>query len=159
MADVHRRAAESMPRLTPDEVATRGFAAAFRGISELEVRNFLKRVADEMVTVRAREEALAAQVAELQEQLQHPPLVTEDRLLDALGEETARVLRSAQESAEEIKARAEARAEEVTAAAETQAGTVREEADADAAAMRDAAQTAAATREEEAVTFATETAR
>jgi len=84
-----------MPRLTPDEIATRGFAAAFRGVSELEVRNFLKRVADEMTTALTREAALDAQVAELQEQLRHPPLVTEDRLLDALGEETARVLRSA----------------------------------------------------------------
>jgi cell division septum initiation protein DivIVA len=157
VADVHRRAAESKARLTPDEVATRGFAAAFRGVSELEVRNFLKRVAEEMATARAREEALTAQVAELQEQLRHPPLVSEDRLLDALGEETARVLRSAQESAEEIRRRAEERAEEVTTAAETQAASVREEADADAAAMRDAAQTAAAAREEEAVTFATET--
>src|SRR6478735_1362679 len=144
-----------MPRLTPDEVSTRGFAAAFRGISELEVRNFLKRVADEMSTALAREEALQAQVAELQEKLEHPPLVTEDRLLDALGEETARVLRSAQESAEEIRTRATAKAEELTAAAE--AAATREEADTDAAAMRDAAQTAAAAREEEAVAFATET--
>jgi cell division septum initiation protein DivIVA len=157
VADVHRRAAASSPRLTPDEVSTRGFAAAFRGVSELEVRNFLKRVADEMSTALAREEALQAQVAELQEQLEHPPLVTEDRLLDALGEETARVLRSAQESAEEIRTRAIAKAEELTATAEAEAAATREEADADAAAMRDAAQTAAAAREEEAVAFATET--
>jgi cell division septum initiation protein DivIVA len=157
VADVHRRAAASSPRLTPDEVSTRGFAAAFRGVSELEVRNFLKRVADEMTTALAREEALQAQVAELQEQLEHPPLVTEDRLLDALGEETARVLRSAQESAEEIRARATAKAEELTATAEAAASATREEADTDAAAMRDAAQTAAAAREEEALAFATET--
>src|SRR6478735_4135392 len=146
-----------MPRLTPDEVSTRGFAAAFRGISELEVRNFLKRVADEMSTALAREEALQAQVAELQEKLEDPPLVTEDRLLDARGEETARVLRSAQESAEEIRTRATAKAEELTATAEAEAAATREEADTDAAAMRDAAQTAAAAREEEAVAFATET--
>ena len=157
MADVHRRAAASSPRLTPDEVSTRGFAAAFRGVSELEVRNFLKRVADEMSTALAREEALQAQVAELQEKLEHPPLVTEDRLLDALGEKTARVLRSAQESAEEIRTRATAKAEELTATAEAEAAATREEADTDAAAMRDAAQTAAAAREEEAVAFATET--
>src|SRR5262245_55700090 len=106
-----------MPRLTPDEVATRGFAAAFRRVRELEVRNFLNGVADEMTTALARESALNEQVAELQEQLRHPPLVTEDRLLDALGEETARVLRSAQESAEDIKRRAEERAETVTTTA------------------------------------------
>jgi cell division septum initiation protein DivIVA len=157
VADVHRRAAASSPRLTPDEVSTRGFAAAFRGISELEVRNFLKRVADEMTTALAREDALQAQVAELQEQLQHPPLVTEERLLDALGEETARVLRSAQESAEQIRSRAESQAEELTTAAEAAAASTREEADTDAGAMRDAAQTAAAAREEAAIAFATET--
>src|SRR6478752_3600882 len=106
-----------------------------------------------MSTALAREEALQAQVAELQEQLEHPPLVTEDRLLDALGEETARVLRSAQE----IRTRATAKGEELTATAEAEAAATREEADTDAAAMRDAAQTAAAAREEEAVAFATET--
>ena len=72
------------------------------------MRNFLKRVADEIATALAREEALEARITELEEQVRHPPLVTEDRLLDALGEETARVLRSAQESAEEIRTRADA---------------------------------------------------
>ena len=53
MADVHRRAVGSAPRMTPDEIANRGFASAFRGISETEVRTFLKRVADEVaLTVR-----------------------------------------------------------------------------------------------------------
>jgi DivIVA domain-containing protein len=157
VADVHRRAAASAPRLTPDEVATRGFATAFRGLSELEVRNFLKRVAEEMTTALGREEVLQGQVADLQEQLANPPLVTEERLLDALGEETARVLRSAQESAEQIRSHAETRAGEVTGDAEAAARTTREEADADAAAMRDAAQTAAAAREQESLTFASET--
>ena len=157
MPDVHRRAAASAPRLTPEEISTRGFAAAFRGVSELEVRNFLKRVADEMTTSLEREQALEAQVAELQEQLKHPPVVTEDRLLEALGEETARVLRSAQESAEEIRTKAQEQADSLVAEAEAAATRTREEADSDAAAMRDAAQTAASTREEEAEQYATET--
>ncbi|MGZ6911595.1 MAG: DivIVA domain-containing protein [Acidimicrobiia bacterium] len=157
MADVHRRAAASAPRLTPDEIATRGFAAAFRGLSELEVRNFLKRVADEMTTALERERSLETQITELQEQVKNPPVVTEDRLLEALGEETARVLRSAQESAEEIRSRAEARAETVTTEAEAAATATRADADQDAAAMRDAAQSAAAAREEAADTYARET--
>jgi len=148
--DVHRRAAASAPRLTPDEVATRGFAAAFRGISELEVRNFLKRVAEEMTTAREREDALDARIAELEAQVKDPPVVTEDRLLEALGEETARVLRSAQESAEDIRARAQERADALMAEADASATETRETADHDAAAMRDAAQTAAAAREDEA---------
>ncbi len=155
MSDVHRRAAASAPRLSPEEVATRGFAASFRGISELEVRNYLRRIADEMTTAQAREEALQVQIEELREQVSNPPVVTEDRLLDALGEETARVLRSAQESAEQIRTRAEEKAAAAIAEAESAATAVREEADTDARAMRDAAQTAAAAREDEATEYAT----
>ena len=150
MSDVHRRAAASAPRLTAEEVATRGFAAAFRGISELEVRNFLKRVAEELTLARTREEELIVQIDDLRDQVKSPPIVTEDRLLDALGEETARVLRSAQESAEQIRQRAEEKAAATVAAAEAAATATREEADADAAAMRDDAQIAAAARESEA---------
>ena len=154
MSDVHRRAAASAPRLTPEEVATRGFAAAFRGISELEVRNFLKRVAEELALARAREEELIALADDLRDQVKSPPIVTEDRLLDALGEETARVLRSAQESADQIRSRAEEKAHTAVVDAEAAAAATREEADADAAAMRDAAQTAAAGREDEASQYA-----
>ncbi len=156
MSDVHRRAAASAPRLSPDEVATRGFAAAFRGISETEVRNFLRRVADEIAAGRAREDELTEQVEALRKAVADPPLVTEDRLLEALGEETARVLRSAQVSAEQIRARAEEHAAATMAAADAAAAATREEADTDARAMRDDAQTAAAAREEAATTYATE---
>ena len=156
MSDVHRRAAASAPRLSPDEVATRGFAAAFRGISETEVRNFLRRVADEIAAGRAREDELTEQVEALRVAVADPPLVTEDRLLEALGEETARVLRSAQESAEQIRARAEDHAAATTATADAAAAATREEADTDARALRDDAQTAAAAREEAATTYATE---
>ena len=156
MSDVHRRAAASAPRLSPDEVATRGFAAAFRGISETEVRNFLRRVADEIAAGRAREDELTEQVDALRVAVADPPLVTEDRLLEALGEETARVLRSAQESAEQIRTRAGENAATTIAAADTAAAATREEADTDARALRDDAQTAAAAREEAATTYATE---
>jgi cell division septum initiation protein DivIVA len=156
VADVHRRAAASAPRLTPDEIATRGFASAFRGISELEVRNFLKRVGEEMATALEREAALESQIEDLRRQVADPPLVTEDRLLDALGEETARVLRSAQESAEGIRSRAEAGAASLVENAEADAARLREEADADAAAMRDSAQTAASAREEDANRYVAE---
>ena len=150
MSDVHRRAAASAPRLTAEEVATRGFAASFRGISELEVRNFLKRVAEELTLARTREEELIVQIDDLRDQVKSPPIVTEDRLLDALGEETARVLRSAQESAEQIRQRAEEKAATKIAEADAAATATREEADADAVAMRDAAQIAASAREREA---------
>ncbi len=156
MAEVNRRAAKNGPRLTAEEIASRGFQASFRGISEPEVRTFLRRVADETAAARDHEDDLNEKINELQEQVKNPPIVTEDRLLDALGEETARVLRSAQEAAAEIRRSAEANAATVIADAEQMATAAREEADSDARAMRDTAQTAAAARETESTTFAAE---
>ena len=79
---LHRRAAASSSRLTPEEITNRGFASAFRGVSETEVRNFLRRVADEIVGAAGARGGPPAQVEELQEQLANPPPVTEQQLLD-----------------------------------------------------------------------------
>src|SRR4051812_8017310 len=62
MAESHRRTAGSSSRLTPEEITNRSFASAFRGISETEVRNFLKRVADDIGAMRAREADLVREV-------------------------------------------------------------------------------------------------
>src|SRR5260370_2209173 len=112
MADMElpRRSVSSSTRLTPEEIVKRGFANAFRGVSETEVRNFLKRVADEFVALRDRERDLTARVEQLEDRLRNPPPPTEQQLLDSLGEETARVLRSAQEAADDIRRKAEERA-------------------------------------------------
>ncbi len=85
------------------------------------MRNFLERVGQELATAFEREEALEQEIDELRRQVADPPIVTEDRLLEALGEETARVLRSAQESAEEIRSRAEAGAASLVENAEADA--------------------------------------
>ena len=128
MAEPHRRAAASSTRLTPEEITNRGFASAFRGVSETEVRNFLRRVADELVAMRTREDDLSSEVADLQEQLRNPAPVTEQQLLSSLGEETARVLRSAQDAAEEIRKRAEERAGTMVREAQEESGRLREDA-------------------------------
>jgi DivIVA domain-containing protein len=131
--DLHRRAAASGPKLTPEEIASRGFASAFRGVSETEVRNFLRRVADEVAALRNVEEDLSVRLREAEEQLRHPPAPTEQQLLDSLGEETARVLRSAQEAAEDIRSRAEERAAQLVKDAQEEARRTREAADEHAA--------------------------
>src|SRR4051812_21538953 len=77
-------------RRRPEGVAPGGSAAACRGGGELGLRTSRRRVPDEIATARAREEALEARITEREERVHPPPLVTEDRLLDALGEETAR---------------------------------------------------------------------
>ncbi len=126
MAEAPRRMPGGSPRLTPEEIASRGFASAFRGVSETDVRNYLKRVADEVAIARERELELMDQVSELRSLLSSPPPVTEQALLDSLGEETARVLRSAQDAAEEIRSRAEERAGVVVRESQEAAASLRE---------------------------------
>src|SRR5262249_48022089 len=117
-----QRLISSTPHLSPDEIANRSFSKGVRGFSESEVRAFLKRVSDEMAVVRDRENELLSTIDALEEQLRQPRPLTEQELLDALGEETARLLRSAREAGDEIRAKAEERAsairEDARAAAE-----------------------------------------
>ena len=139
MADDERDRAEpedDSGGLTPDEIASRSFSAARRGIAEPEVRAFLREVADEIATLEARaddeQERLRARIAGLERQLQEqskPRRPTEEEMVAALGDETARVLRSAQEAAEEIKANAAARIEGLVAEAEAEAARLRESAE------------------------------
>jgi DivIVA domain-containing protein len=156
MAESQRRTAGSPSRLTPEEITNRGFASAFRGISETEVRNFLKRVADEIGALRNREADLRRQVEDLKEQVAHPPAVTEEQLLASLGEETARVLRSAQEAAEEIRKRAEERAGELVREAQETAAKTREDADEHAKTVRSESEQRARETEEQAKAEAAE---
>ncbi|MFZ4515362.1 MAG: DivIVA domain-containing protein [Acidimicrobiia bacterium] len=116
-------------RMLPEEVANRSFRSALRGISESDVRTFLRRVADEMARIRADESALRERIADLEARSNAPVSLTEQQLLDALGEETAKVLRSAQDAADEIRTKAEARAALVRREAQDEARRVREEAD------------------------------
>jgi len=155
MADLHRRAAATSSRLTPEEITNRGFASAFRGISETEVRNFLRRVADEIVAAREKEAELAREVDDLKNQIANPSPVTEQQLLNSLGEETARVLRSAQEAAEEIRKRAEERAGALVKEAQEKATKLREDAQAHATTRKEAGERKATELEERAEAKAT----
>jgi len=121
--------------LSPDEIVTRGFPTQFRGFSETEVRNFLKRIADELAAAQKREQRLDEQVAELSQQLRNPTPLTEAELLERLGAETARVLRSAQEAADDIRDKAQTRASGLVEEAQERARVMRAEADATIARM------------------------
>ncbi|MEN9595086.1 MAG: hypothetical protein RLY23_1569 [Actinomycetota bacterium] len=133
--DVRRLAVSSSPKLTPDEIASRSFAKAVRGVSEAEVRSFLSRVAEEVAAISEREDSLRSRIESLEEQLRSPKAPTDQELLTALGEETARVLRSAQSAAEDIRTRSEERAAAILKDAEEQSKT-----------MSDAAEEAATTQ-------------
>jgi DivIVA domain-containing protein len=124
-----QRTISSTPRLTPDEVASRSFPTAFRGISETDVRAFLKRVSEDLAMVRGREQELMATIDELEARLRNPRPLDEQELLDALGEETTRLLRSAREAATDIRGKAEERAARLVHDAHEEAKRVRQEAD------------------------------
>jgi DivIVA domain-containing protein len=121
-SDRRQRLISSSPRLSTDEVASRSFAKGVRGFSETEVRAFLKRVSEELAIARGREAELESAIDALEDQVRAPRPLSEQELLDALGEETARLLRSAREASDDIRKKAEDRAahlvEEAASAAE-----------------------------------------
>jgi DivIVA domain-containing protein len=132
MTDTERRQQRlitSTPQLTPEEIATRSFGTGFRGYAEAEVRSFLKRISEQLVATKDHQTDLEAAIDSLEEQLRQPRPLSEQELLDALGEETARLLRSAREAADKIRAKADERAEVVIDDATQAATRVREEAE------------------------------
>ena len=96
----------STARLHPDEVARRTFATARRGFEPAEVRSFLEAVAREMAAAADREVEMRRAVADADHRAANPVL-DEATLTAALGQETARVLRSAHDAAADLLARAE----------------------------------------------------
>ena len=126
--DRRQRLITSTPHFTPEEVAARSFSTGFRGYSETEVRGFLKRVSEQLLVARDRERELEAAVDAMEEQLRQPRPLSEQELLDALGEETARLLRSAREAGENIRKKAEDQAAEILASATSESERMRSEA-------------------------------
>ncbi|MDQ1481091.1 MAG: hypothetical protein QOI44_1952 [Actinomycetota bacterium] len=124
-----RRLISSTPHVTAEQVGQQSFSTSFRGYSEAEVRAFLKRVSDELITTRDRETELLDAIDALEEQLRSPRPLDESQLLDALGAETSRLLRSARETADEIRKRAEEQATQAAEAAAAELQSRRGEAD------------------------------
>ena len=127
--DRRQRLITSTPHLSPEEVASRSFATGFRGYSEAEVRGFLKRVSEQLAVGRDRERELEGAIDALEEQLRQPRPLNEKELLDALGEETAQLLRSAREASENIRKKSEERAAQTMEEATTTAERMRTEAE------------------------------
>ena len=94
-----RRLISSTPQLTPEQVSQQSFPTGFRGYAEGDVRVLEARV--RRVGRRPdRESELLDAVDVLEEQLRSPRPLDESQLLDALGAETSRLLRSARETAD-----------------------------------------------------------
>lgn len=124
------------PPLDATGIARRQFSTSRKGFDPAEVRAFLHDVSD-MVGRLQRGEAherdraeRAEQRAKLAEQLD------EHRLVELLGEETARVLEAAREAAVDIRTHAEESAARLVREAQAEARSISEQADVAAAARR-----------------------
>ena len=150
MAPERRSLITSEPTLSAEEVLHRTFATTFRGLDPGEVRAFLERVATELRSLRERNQELEQRLREAESRAAHPEL-DEATLMNALGEETARVIRSAHEAAADIRGKAEENAQRILREGHEEATRLRadadrvltvrtEEADAAAASFREAAE-------------------
>jgi DivIVA domain-containing protein len=126
MTDTSDSFATRGSRTTPEAIAERQFSQVKRGYAESEVRAYLRMVSSDFAAAAARERDLAARVRELEEQARKPKLPPTDQdLITALGEETARVLGQARESALELRAKAEEHARRVVREAQETARELR----------------------------------
>lgn len=124
MDQERRTAVPNQQRLAPEDIATRAFSSSFRGLSESEVRAYLKRISDEMVAAHTREQELRGELAAAVERAAHREPLDESELLEALGEETAKLLRSAREAARDIRSKAEESAAAVRSEAQVESERV-----------------------------------
>jgi DivIVA domain-containing protein len=116
------------PSLTPELIQAQSFTASFRGFDQTEVRTFLNRVAAEIRTLRERTSHLESAWHSAEERAARPPVLDEDTLMSAVGEETAAILRTARAAATDLKTKAAEEAERTLTDANARAGEINEEA-------------------------------
>src|SRR5438105_1334844 len=97
MAEDRRFTPADVP-VTAEEVEHRGFSTTFRGFDANEVRQYLVRVAESLRAARDRQRELEQKVRDIEARAASPVL-DEATLTTALGEHTARIIRSAHEAA------------------------------------------------------------
>jgi DivIVA domain-containing protein len=98
--------------VTSEGIKQVGFRTALRGYDITQVRDFLRGVSDHVTALQAHNDDLQRRLREAEARAENP-VITEEQLAHALGEETARILRSAHEAAAEIRGRAEEHVERV----------------------------------------------
>jgi DivIVA domain-containing protein len=128
MPDGRRPPILSSSSLTPDQVARRTFTLARRGYDTAEVRAFLDWVASGLQAIDARQSELRRMLEEAERRAANPEL-DETTLTNALGQETARILRTAHDAANEVTARAEENATRALNRAQEEAASIRERAE------------------------------
>jgi DivIVA domain-containing protein len=135
--------AEQTPRslTAPFDVASTTFPLIRRGYDPAQVTWFLQGVAEDVADRDRRIGELEAELEAAAEELRTVHRIDESTVAHFLGEETARMLTTARDTAADLSARAETRAAAAIADAEAHAAQVRHDADAYAAAVRHEADT------------------
>jgi DivIVA domain-containing protein len=121
----------SSPLLAPDDVARHTFTTVRRGFDPKEVRSYLESLAHGLTSLAQREQELLEDLAATERRAQNPVL-DEGALVAALGQQTARVLHSAHEVADEQVTKAKEEAERLVSDATEQAQAVRASAESEA---------------------------
>jgi DivIVA domain-containing protein len=145
------------PSLSPELIEAQAFTTGFRGYDQSEVRDFLGRVAADVRAYRDRTERLESAWHSAEERAARPPVLDEDTLMAAVGDETATILRAARSAAADLRTRAAADAERIVSEAEAQAAQIRAEAEGVMSREVTAAEEAASRIVESAKTEAAET--
>lgn len=109
----------SSPHLAPDDVARHTFASIRRGFDPAEVRDYLESLAAGLRTHALREQELLSALADAEERAANP-VIDDAALTNAVGKETARVLKSAHDASAEMIANAEAQAARQLAEAQSE---------------------------------------
>jgi DivIVA domain-containing protein len=122
---------------SPASVADAVFGTGRRGFDQGEVRDFLRMVAAELGRLQERERFLERELRTAQSNPDLASAQLDDQALTRLlGEETARVLTTARESAAEIRQKAEQSAAQLLSEASDEAARMREEAEIEASRRR-----------------------
>jgi DivIVA domain-containing protein len=116
------------PSLTPEQIQAQSFTTGFRGYDAAEVRSFLNRVGIEVRSLRERTAQLESAWHSAEERAARPPVLDEDTLMAAVGEETAAILRAARAAAADLRSRAGEESEKALADARVEAERIVEEA-------------------------------
>jgi cell division septum initiation protein DivIVA len=122
---------------SPAAVGSAQFEVVRRGFSQEEVRDFLRMVSSELSRLQERERFLESELRAMQTRgMSSPGALDEETITTLLGEETARVLSTAREAAQQMRLRAAETAERLVREASSDAARIRQEAELESARRR-----------------------
>lgn len=113
----------------PDTVSRKSFGTSFRGYDQLEVRAYLGTLAEQLRSLKERNEQLLARLQEAEERAGRIVELDEQLITRRLGEEAVQVLSSAREAAAQITAKAEANIARMLEEAQAEAAHRRQQAE------------------------------